>query len=309
MNLLRFFILGLFGLLFVPAAPLASADAISPTLLFYEVDPGEEFEFDLVFSSTAGGEYDVLLKALTFSPEGEKKYEDTDDGVLALEGDVLQFSAGEQRYVPVKVRVPIDALPGDLNTVIGLRQRTQASFSFELSSVVVLSIGEGHAPEADLSSVQFRYDAEDAGVLQGVDYQLVNTSGRAFVATPELEFFDEQGESQVFLKGLRNVFFPFDRGTSTLLFKPDQDIFLTQDLKKGVFRLVASSDFRWQRELVDIPLGAKISPQEKVDFPLELSYRERRLFDFLYHPIFKGFAILIGLTLITISFLMEKKKS
>lgn len=307
MRFFRLFPFFLFGVFLI--CPSAFADTLSPTVLFYEVEPGEEFEFDVVFKSEAGGEYDVLQRSLTFAPEGEKKYEDIDADVLDLGSDLLSFSAGEQRYIPVKVRIPSDAVTGDVNYVISFRQRTEASHRFELSTVVVFSVGGVVDPQAELSSAEFRFDAGDPEVLQGVDYQLLNRSGRAFVAAPELEFFDAQGRSQLTLKGLRKVFFPFDPEASIFLFRSDEEIVLGQDHKKAVFRVVVSDDFRWEQELVNIPAAAKIFPQEKVDFPLGLRYRERRAFDFLYHPIFKGFAILIGLTLIAVSFLMGRKKS
>lgn len=288
--------------------PRVFADVISPAILFYEVDPGESFEFDLVFSSTEGGDYDVLVRTLRFNESGGKVYEDAFDDVLTLTSDLVHFEPLEQRHLPVVVNIPPEVVSGDLNYVIGLRKRTNSFQTFELSTVVALSVGERALPKGLLESSEFRFDEEDPSLLKGVNYRFQNLSGRVFAAVPELEFLNQQGEVLYLLKGERRIHFPSSREPFVYLFKPQKEILIGADVDKALFRVVMSDAVRLEQEL-DVGFQSRILPVEAADVPLDLRYRERRRFSFLYNPIFTRFAILIGLTLVAGSFLIGRKGS
>ncbi len=240
MKRLTWLVVVLMAFIGVPSAQ--AGDVISPPVLTYSVVAGESFEFDLSFLSESGGEYDILVKTFRFDEEGRRRFEEGAAGVLELNSEVIGFDKGENAYVPVRVQIPDDAQDGDLMYQIGFRIRGNSFHSYELSSVVLLSVGEVDGVGRFETAAITMGEAE--GSILGVDYVFQNQGDRFLVATPQLLLM--RNEVEELYTGKAQVFFPVKQDQLRFSFFDDDSILFDESVSSVAIRMLSS-----EKELLD----------------------------------------------------------
>lgn len=289
---------------FVPVPMAFAGDMIAPPLLSYQVEPGEVFEYDLIFRSEQGGEYEVELRRFWFAEGGGQQFESAEDAVLSVESELFSFEANEQRYIPVKVSVPSDVeLGSDHQYMVVLRKKSDEFHRYELASVLLFQYGKPTVFEGDVSGLSF---VESDGEVKRLDYGFLNTTERYLELIPSLVIRDEEGVVLETFEGKVRIFFPDLMTDSSLSFLRDEDIVLDERSKSAEFFLKNTADEVVAYRELELPSGRLWKASGSLESPL-MEFRERKGMRFLYHPIFRGFALLIGLTLLGGSFYFRRK--
>lgn len=303
---MRRFVLFIAVLVLFFYAPYVSAgDVISPPVLTYSVEPGESFEFDLSFLSEGGGEYDVILRQFSFDDQGVRTFEEGAGGVLQVESEILELTEGENVYIPVRIQIPEDAVDGDLMYQVGFRIRGNSFHSYELSSVVLLSVGAPGSIRGEIELAEVVM-GEKEGEITGIDYVYQNNGGRYVVATPQLRLLRSGVEERY--TGKAQVFFPVEQDSFRFSFFDADEILFDESVSEVTFRMISPEQELLGEYVFQDSIAGVLKSSEKVQSAAN-PFRERRRYSFLYNPIFKYFALFIGLTLVLGSLFMNRKES
>lgn len=283
----------------------AAQDSITPTKISFDVVPGEVFSYDLTYRSGIGGVYDFFTKAFTYNEKGEKVFLDAPPDWIFFEASTFSFEAGEEKYLPIEVRIPAESQDQDIFFAHFLRRRSPERQTFELGSLMFLRVGKPSLFQGDLEVVPIHY-GEKAGVFDAVPFRFQNTSERYFAITPELQFLDEMGQPAAVFRGDKNFVFPsFTREMNVYNFSGKDLSFLPPFQKARLLVFDEDDSLLGQQEVV-LQEGDVFVSQERPESFLSQP-RIRKDFQFLYHPTFRIIAVCIGLTLIVASFLLRKK--
>ncbi|MDP2691878.1 MAG: hypothetical protein Q8O95_05780 [bacterium] len=286
----------------------ASGDMLSPSSLVFDVNAGELFSFDLSFRSQSGGYYELISVPFLYDEEGRRLEKEDLLNVFSFETQELFFEPEQEQYLPVTVSVPDNLEEGDYYYLVSVRKRGDegATVSYELGALVYLSYGEKGAPKGKLLETSLRMDEGSITDIQAVQFNFQNEATRFFVVIPELVVYDEEGNEIENFDGEASPVFPEFPKHLNLVNRSGKAL-RSEDFSSAELLIRTRQGDLLDRAPVVFLEETRLISKEKVLSPLQ-PYRERKRFQFLYSPIFQGFALFIGLTLVLISFFLGRKK-
>lgn len=279
-----------------------AADVVSPALLIYQVEPGEEFSLDVVFRSDLGGMYDVELRERLSSEIEKTPSRVVNEGIVNLEYSEFDFEPGVAEYIPVTISVPEDQEDGDLYYAVVFHRQSDSQYQYELSTNILLAVGEGEEPVGELQDLQMI--EEEDGNLKRFQFEYLNQGQRFSELVPVLKLSDENGALIEEFKGEVTVFLPGVERSANLFFRK-QEGYVVPAATVAMFQVQDKQGVVIAEQMVDLKEGKVLAPTQKEPSPVK-GFRERRRFAFLYEDWFRGLAILIGLTLVAGSFYLKK---
>lgn len=294
---------------FVHAQEIPSGDVLSPSSIDFVIEPGEEFEYDLSFYSREGGEYEFSFHSFVYKESGNKDYAPYDGNIVQTDVGEFTMESGEHRYIPVKIRIPEEPEAQYYFSQLIRRKSQDLAPSRALSGLLFLQLRQGddmpQEPDVMINDVYFQLNDEDE--VQVLKASFVNNGELYRKVIPNIRFLNGEGETVKQLKSTSTlVFSEFERMVSVPNYSGETIVF-APPLEQAVLTLYDVHENILDERAVEMQEGAVFAHTDIKDSPIPKK-RIRKSYKFLYHPIFQGFAILIGLTLIFYGAFMSKSK-
>ncbi|MGE3340407.1 MAG: hypothetical protein AB7J46_00465 [Candidatus Altimarinota bacterium] len=303
---IRFLLVALVAFFQISPA-FAAEDFIAPTKISFQVKPGESLSYDLIYKSGIGGVYDLSTRPFQYDEAGNKLYLTDAPSLVEHAQTVYEFQAGEEKLIPIQVVIPLEIEERDVYLSHFMRRRSEEQQTFELGSLMFVRIGALPEVKGKVSNIQFKHSPNGEEVpekgFQSIVFDFENLVERYFSITPVLQIYDAQGKELVSLENQSTFVFPeFKKAVNVFNFSGEG--VAQENSHRAVLKVVAENSTVLHEEELQFPDAQTFLRQERKESPFQGINIRKGL---LYHPIFQVSAIVIGLTLIAVSFFMKKQ--